>query len=241
MNFKKIDKNQFDLLIKEMREIQDIFFKDFGIDDLWSNSKFTEVIIANALDHEMIPGHSGSRDAKNKEGDIFEYKHYKKNSSNHSWTFNDFSDSTIKKLKTTDSVVFAHLNDDNFPPKFDWYMHVPGKKISDYLSIYTKNIKNNRKMINVSPGQLKERLKINKTNTKINNDKSGKYLKHLNMIFNFSKKLERLTGVKNLLTSNKIWEQIVAIKLNHNINSEQGGRAGSHDAFDEKGMSGGPE
>ena len=41
--------------------------------------------------------------------------------------------------------------------------------------------------------------------------------------------------VKNILTSNKIWEVITSVHLNHNVNSEQGGRKGSHDAYDKTG------
>ena len=49
--------------------------------------------------------------------------------------------------------------------------------------------------------------------------------------------MEELTGIKNLLTSNKFWEYLVAIELNHKVNSEQGGRAGAHDAYDNEGKS----
>ena len=42
----------------------------------------------------------------------YEYKHYKELSSNHSWTFNDFSDTTINKLNSElISVIFAHIDD----------------------------------------------------------------------------------------------------------------------------------
>ena len=115
LKFKNIEKDKFYNLLKEMRRIQKLFFNKFNIDDLWSNSKFTEVIIANNLNHKMIPGHSGSRDAKDNQDNIYEYKHYKKNSSNHSWTFNDYSKNTINKLKKIKSVIFAHFDDDNFP------------------------------------------------------------------------------------------------------------------------------
>lgn len=233
--FREIDKKKFDFLIEEMRRIQQLFYKKFNIDDLWSNSKFTEVIIANCLNHKMIPGHSGSRDAKDDEDNIYEYKHFKKNSSNHSWTFNDFSDTTIEKLKYTKSVIFAHIDDDNFPPSFDKYMEASGLQISRYLARETKKILNKRKMINVSAKQLYERESLTWQKVDQNSFANGLYRKELNEIFTFAKSLESLTKVKNLLTSNKIWEQIVAIELNHNINSEQGGRAGAHDAFDRSG------
>ena len=47
--------------------------------------------------------------------------------------------------------------------------------------------------------------------------------------------MEKLTKTKGLLTSNKIWELFVAMNLGHNINSEQGGREGAHDASDAEG------
>ena len=231
--FKKIDKAKFYHLLEEMRRIQKLFYQKFNIDDLWSNSKFTEVIIANSLNHKMIPGHSGSRDAQDYLGNIYEYKHYKKNSSNHSWTFNDFSETTIEKLKQTKSVIFAHLNDDEFPPYFDKYIEGSGFQISQYLTRETKKILNKRKMINLSAKQLSERENLLWKQVEKNSFESGPYKKELNEIFTFAESLERLTNVKNLLTSNKIWEQIVAIELDHNINSEQGGRAGAHDAFDQ--------
>lgn len=233
--FLKIDKKKFGELVVKMRKIQQSFHKKFNIDDLWSNSKFTEVIVANSLNHKMIPGHSGSRDAVDDNGNIYEYKHYKKKSSNHSWTFNDFSDTTIKKLKNTKAVIFAHFDDEVFPPIFDKYISVPGEVMSAYLERETQKIKNTRKMINVSSKQLYEREGYNWVKTNDNAFKNGKYYSEIKEIFLFAKSLEKLTKVKNLLTSNKIWEQIVAVELNHNINSEQGGRAGAHDAFDEFG------
>ena len=72
----------------------------YQVDDIYSNSKIYEILIANQFDHRIIPGHSGSRDAKDLNGNEIEYKHYKESSSNHTWTFNDFSDTTIEKLKT---------------------------------------------------------------------------------------------------------------------------------------------
>ena len=41
--------------------------------------------------------------------------------------------------------------------------------------------------------------------------------------------------MSGILTSNKFWEVVVAEKLNHKVNSEQGGREGAHDASDENG------
>lgn len=47
--------------------------------------------------------------------------------------------------------------------------------------------------------------------------------------------MEYESKVANILTSNKIWELLTSIHLNHNVNSEQGGREGAHDAYDEFG------
>ena len=38
-----------------------------------------------------------------------------------------------------------------------------------------------------------------------------------------------------MITSNKIWEVVVAAQLGHKVNGEQGGRAGAHDASDPDG------
>jgi len=222
-------------LIERMREIQGLFFDDYGVDDIWSNSKIFEILIANNLNHDLIPGHSGSKDAKS--GSIeYEYKHYKKLSSNHSWTFNDFSDNTIQKLNSEYiSVIFAHIDDSASPPQFDWFYEIDGIDVSNYLAKYTQLIKNSRKMINVSSNQLETRVVCNKKFINFNNE--GKYAKELKEIFFIIDKLEELTGIKNLLTSNKFWEYLVAIELNHKVNSEQGGRAGAHDAYDNEGKS----
>src|SRR3990167_4004829 len=114
--------NDVNGLIKQLKQILGIFIKRFGFRELITNSKIFEVLIADSLDHILIPGHSGSRDAKDKSENEFEYKHYKESSSNHTWTFNDFSDTTIAKLITAKAVIFAHIQDMNTPfPVFDWY------------------------------------------------------------------------------------------------------------------------
>ena len=63
----------------------------------------------------------------------------------------------------------------------------------------------------------------------------GKYAKELEAIFMSIKALEDSLGLKNLLTSSKLWELIVAVEIDHFVNSEQGGRSGAHDAFDSNG------
>jgi len=226
----EISNKSLDNLIKRLKEVQDNFFKQFGVTDIISNSKIFEIVIANDLGHILIPGHSGSRDAKNEKGGEYEYKHYKESSSNHTWTFNDFTDTTIEKLAGTEAVIFAHINDGEIFPKFDWYYNVPGPLISSYLKEKTKAIKNHRKMINVSSNQIEENLHIQKSVNNFN-CKSGKYYKWLDEICGIAKKIEEITGTKEVLTSNKFWEILVALILGHKVLSEQLG----HDAVDGQG------
>lgn len=221
-------------IVRQMQAIQKIFFNKFGVDDIWSNSKVFEIVIASALDHDLIPGHSGSSDATDASGAIYEYKHFKELSSNHSWTFNDFSEKTIQKLNDTiDYVFFCHINDNPgvSPPLFDWYYRVPGAQVSSYLKRITPNIKNARKMINLSSRQLETNLEFPgiKREAVI---PAGRYATELSGIFSIVNELELLVGVSNVLTSSKFWEVIVALELGHFVNSEQGGRAGAHDARD---------
>lgn len=152
-------------MIKALSGIQEKFYNNFGVSDIYSNSKIYEIIIADALNHDLIPGHSGSRNGTNGKGGQYEYKHYKETSSNHTWTFNDFSKSTIDKLNSAKAVVFAHINDLKYEPYMDWCYIADGKQISDYLSEKTKTIKNKRKMINISPSQLEQDMRLqNATN-----------------------------------------------------------------------------
>lgn len=231
MEFVAINKNLLLKKINELKKIQDTFLNRFKVDDIFSNSKIFEITIANELNHTLIPGHSGSSDAKDANGNIFEYKHFKMSSSNHSWTFNDFSDNTIEKLKTIQSVIFAHINDSGNKYILDWWYEVDGKIISSYLKEKTVNIKNTRKMINVSSNQIEKFMNIKKIHNK--NISKGTYKKELDQIYQIISDIEKISNVKNILTSNKIWEVLTAVHLNHNVNSEQGGRIGAHDAFDE--------
>lgn len=227
---------QKDEILKQrnnLAKIQAKFLELFGVNDIFSNSKVYEVVIANELNHELIKGHSGSRDAFDKDGE-YEYKHFKETSSNHSWTFNDFSDSTIEKLNSCQSVVFAHVDDTIYPPKLDWYYDVPGHVMSKYLEEKTQSIQNTRKMINVSAKQIETNLGIQKTHKTTVNQQSA-YYNMLKTIFDSITELEKLTMSKGLLTSNKIFELLTAVELGHNMESEQGGRAGAHDAFDKYG------
>ena len=207
--------NKLNILIERMKSLQTTFYEEQGVNDLWSNSKVYEIIIANGLSHNLIPGHSGSRDAIDNNNIKYEYKHFKKLSSNHSWTFNDYSEN---------------------PPKFDWYYQIEGIDVGNYLAEATKSIKNNRKMINISENQIK-RFLVSSEKIFVKNNYVQKYQMYLKEIFDITEALEKLTGVKNSLTSNKFWEIFIAYKLGHKVNSEQGGRKGAHDAFDEFGNS----
>ncbi|MDP3697117.1 MAG: hypothetical protein Q8R55_03730 [Candidatus Taylorbacteria bacterium] len=214
------NKTKIKEIIEELRTIQEDFYKEFRVNDIISNSKIFEVIIGNELDHELIPGHSGTRDAKNEQGE-FEYKHFKETSSNHSWTFNDFSDTTIESLKKIRSVIFAHIDDTDKLPKLDWYYEVPGSAMSKYLEEKTLSIKNARKMINVSPKQIEENLGISRTTLPEKKTRTGPYSDWIEKIFAIALQLEKEVGTKNILTSNKLWEVLVAIILDHFVLSEQ--------------------
>ena len=220
--------------VKDLLKIQTVFKNNYGIEDIFSNSKFYEIIIANQFNHSPIPGHSGSRDAKDKNGNEYEYKHFKETSSNHSWTFNDYTDHIISGMHKY-TFIFAHINDKDYkyPGIMDWYFNVDGKIIQDYLKKATLKIKNNRKMINVSVNQL-ESLGLQRTmcNNKSIMSYSGNYKSELTKLSNISLKLEEITGISKILTSNKLYELLVAIELKHFVNSEQGGRDGAHDAYD---------
>lgn len=223
--------------INELKQLQDYFTDSYGVMDIYSNSKFYEIIIANQLTHNPIPGHSGSRDACDKNGNEFEYKHFKETSSNHSWTFNDYSDNIINHMHNY-KFIFAHIDDKNYPYPgiLDWYYYSDGRVIQNYLSRAVLLIENNRKMINVSPNQL-ESVNLHKTFTdkKAAKNYEGQFQKQLLKISEISAKLEKLTGVTKILTSNKLYEVLVALELNHKVNPENGGREGAHDATDEQG------
>ena len=234
---KQKDLEKLDKLMVLLKKNQDLFSKKYGVDDIYSNSKIFEIVIANELNHELIPGHSGSKDAKSEQGE-FEYKHFKESSSNHSWTFNDYSDATIEGLKGIARAIFAHIDDEKFPPVLDWYIEVDGETCSKYLDNRTKELLaskpkgkvNARKMINFSALQLERDLKIKKTKV-LTINKDGKYYNEIMEIQKISKQMEKITGIEQLLTSNKFWEMLVALILGHQVLSEQSG----HDAKDANG------
>jgi len=207
------------VLMNRLKNIQDVFSDLFGVEDIYSNSKTFEVLIADTLGQDLIPGHSGSRDAKNSFEEEFEYKHYKETSCNHTWTFNDFSDITIQRLHAVKAVIFAHINDTGPYPIFDWYYEVPGKVIADYLENKTRFIQNVRKMINVSPRQIEREMKINKNICAIQTN--GTYTKFLKEIFEIVHEIEKTVETKGILTSNKFWEILIGAKLGHQVLSKQ--------------------
>lgn len=240
------NRSEIKSLISKMREIQKEFYEEFKVDDIWSNSKIYEILIADHLDHFLIPGHSGSKDAsyRNFRGKIIEceYKHYKETSSNHTWTFNDFSDTTIKELRADVIVFFTHIDDVDTDDKnpsgiFDWYYAVPGEIVADFLEEKTPSITNKRKMINISRNNIENVMGIKKSFVRNPSKLAGRYADYLNEIFSLIARLEELTETENLLTSNKFWELLVALELGHDICSEQGGREGAHDAYDSEGNS----
>ncbi len=71
---------------------------------------------------------------------------------------------------------------------------------------------------------------IKKTYNKSDSD-SGRYYKWTDQICKIATEIEGLTGTKEVLTSNKFWEILVALILGHKVLSEQSG----HDAKDELG------
>ena len=222
-----MDNDAVDGLITQLKQIQTDFYKTFSVTDIITNSKIFEILIADTLNHKLIPGHSGSRDAKDDEGNEFEYKHYKESSSNHTWTFNDFSNTTIEKLTKVKSVIFAHIQDTNVPfPVFDWYYEVPGIIISRYLAEVTLKITNHRKMINVSARQIETTLALTKKTT--TGLCSGVYSGWIKKIVDVILKIEEQVGTTGILTSNKFWEVLVALRLGHKVQSEQA----KHDATD---------
>jgi len=217
-------------LIQRLRRIQSDFDRHFGIKDIITNSKIFEVLIADSLNHYLISGFAGNRDAKDDKNGEYEYKHFKETSSNHTWTFNDFSDAIFAKLEKIEAVIFAHIQDkDTKFPRFDWYYQVPGNVIATYLRSATIHITNNRKMVNISSSQIEKDMGIEKKHVVFVNN--GRYLKWTEKIINVVLKIEKETNARGILTSNKFWELLVALKLKHTLLSDQS----RDDAKDDKG------
>ena len=139
-DFKPIEKSRFSALIEKYRKIQSDFLYAFGVDDIFSNSKIYEIVIANELGHNLIQVIPGLKMQKMTWVEFMNINIIKETSSNHTWTFNDFSDTTIEKLNSCDYVIFAHIADGQFPELFDWYYKVAGRTVSFFLLEATKKL-----------------------------------------------------------------------------------------------------
>lgn len=212
-------------LINRLKALADYFFSN-GIDDIYTNSKIYEVLIAEQFGHQIINGHANTPDARDGDGEFYEYKHYKVSSSNHTWTFNDFTDRTIEKLYYVKEVYFTVINDEYTIPHIEKIYVVPGEEVARYMEKKAQHIFNLRRMINISPMQIVSNMSYDIIEMETNTCSSK-----LKEIFLTASKIEKITGVDGILTSNKLWELLVAYELNHNVNSEQR----KHDAYDEWG------
>ena len=213
------------ILINELKSLSD-YFSSIKIYDIYTNSKIYELLMAVQFNHRIANGHAYTHDAYDEFGNFYEYKHYKLSSSNYSWTFNDFSISTIFKLRNVKSVYFAIINDEEVIPYVSKVYIVPGIVVSKYLLDKTPEIHNNRKMINIREHQIIDNMTYeiiypsdNWSHTELKN------------VFITANKIEKLINVKGILTSNKLWELLVACQLGHYINSDQK----KHDAYDNNG------
>lgn len=216
-------------LIQKLVDIQHELTSKYDLTDIYSSSKVFEIIISDSLDHLLLPCHAGSRDGKDELGE-YEYKHYKESSSNHTWTFNDFSDTTIEKLNRCYAVIFAHIDDQKEIPEMDWYYQVPGEAVSKYLMQATLSIQNTRKMINISPAQIERVMGVKRSFTRDLRPKHM-YINELRQIFSIARRIGEVVGTKDILTSNKLWEILVSLHTGHKILSAQK----SHDAIDGNG------
>lgn len=220
-----------DKIFLELKNIQEEFGELTGEYNIYSSSKIYEIIIANMFGHHIVKGAHGA-DARGYNQD-YEYKHFKASSSNHTWTFNDYTDKTLANLRSK-TIFFVHINDVKYTNPFDyidWYYEVNGDIISEYISNWASNSDNQRKMINISAAQLEKECGAERIYpTKDCNN--GHYSVYIKRIFECINYLEKITNTKNLLTSNKLWELFLAYKLGHKINSKQGGLGGKHDAED---------
>ena len=213
------------MLLKKLKTLSD-FFLSIGIRDIYTNSKIYEVFMAHIFNHSIINGHAYTPDAEDEFGNLFEYKHYKVSSSNHTWTFNDFSENTIDHLNSVDNVFFSIIDDTCIIPQMIATYMVPGYEVSRYLSTATLGICNKRKMINISEHQI-----INNMTYSLQKSFNYTPCNELEDIFSTAYEVEKLVNVSGILTSNKLWELLVGIELNHMINSDQK----KHDAIDEYG------
>lgn len=212
-------------LLSKLKELSDYFFS-IGIEDIYTNSKIYEVLMAYSFNHEIVNGHAYTPDAMDQLGNLYEYKHFKLSSSNHTWTFNDFSEETIEQLKEVHNVYFSVIDDSYIYPQIITTYSVSGRNVAKYLESATLSIRNKRKMINISEAQI-----INNMDCELISVKNRKPFNALYEVFSTAHELEQRANIRGILTSNKLWELLVGIRLNHNINSDQK----KHDAFDESG------
>lgn len=212
-------------LLERLKQLSDIFY-DRGIEDVYTNSKIYEVLISEQFGHIIINGHAKSLDAEDKDGNLYEYKHFKLSSSNHTWTFNDFSDATIAKLYAVKDVYFVIIDDTPVIPKVEEVYIVQGVQVARYLENSTVNISNHRKMINISRHQI-----INYMKYTVIKPEPVNVSNILREVFAVANRIALITGVRGILTSNKLWELLVSGKLGHKINPEQR----KHDACDQQG------
>lgn len=223
--------------INKLKELSDFFYEN-GIVDIYTNSKIYEVLIAHQLGHHIINGHAYSSDAEDEYGNRYEYKHYKQSSSNHTWTFNDYTTWTIERLYYIKAVYFVVIDDRYVFPKIKKIYIVSGKEVAEYLKAKDPSIQNHRKMINISINQITDFMSyelINKNDERLFNYRHSLRDKlfhiELNDIFITARQIEEIIKVRGILTSNKLWELLVACKLRHKINPDQK----KHDAYDIKG------
>lgn len=217
--------------LKKLKKLSDSFYAN-GIEDIYTNSKIYEVFIAEQLGHQIINGHAHTLDATDRNGDACEYKHYKKSSSNHTWTFNDYTDETIRRLKKVKSVYFVVINDKPVIPEIEKIYIVSGKEVAEYLTEKRLSIKNHRKMMNVSRRKIVDNMSyklLDKSDIELlNSTVKLRYYTELKEVFTTARKIEEEIKVNGILTSNKLWELLVASKMEHEINSEQK----KHDAYE---------
>lgn len=218
-------------LLNELKILGDYFLSK-GIEDIYTNSKIYEVLMAHSFNHTIINGHAYTPDARDYLGNLYEYKHFKLLSSNHSWTFNDFSDETIEHLNEIAYVYFSIIDDTKIVPVICKTYKVAGRDVSRYLKSATLDKKNKRKMINISELQITN-IKDDKLlpSYKLLSSYNHKPWKELNDVFYIANELEEVMNIRGILTSNKLWELLVGLELNHHVNSDQK----KHDAIDESG------
>ena len=213
---------ELEQLIYRLKVLGDYFYNN-GIEDIYTNSKIYEVLISEQFNHRIINGHAHTLDAEDSFGALYEYKHFKLSSSNHTWTFNDFSDMTIENLYGVKEVLFTVINDESVIPIIERIYMVSGEEVANYLQLHTPYITNTRRMVNVSPSQI-----INNMSYEICEPAQTVCSNQLREIFVTAKLIEEMIGVDGILTSNKLWELLVACELGHKINPDQK----KHDAYD---------